>query len=222
MAEDEVRDGSDMSDPARPPSNSKEDADTAAARKELKHTVISEKVALFGAPPEDEDDESLPSRDDDEEKEEEEDEEGPAKKKPKSSSSRGGGDDDGFVVRTAKTPELEMTDARRGSCGDDLLREEVGSPKKKRAHEELDEPRDEGTSEKVAKTATGGAGLTGEGDEPETDAASSKSANGGRRSDDSEPEKKRHRDEPTQASKDVEVGFKRTSHVSLCESMQSD
>ncbi len=115
-----------------------------------------------------------------------------------------------------------MTDARRGSGGDELLIEEVGSPKKKRAHEELDEPRDDLTSEKAAKSSTGGAGLTIEGDEPETDAASSKSANGGRRSDDSEPEKKRHRDEPAVASKDVEVGFKRTPRVSLCEERQSD
>lgn len=74
---------------------------------------------------------------------------------------------------------------------DDDLREEVSSPKKKRAHRELEETedsKDDAASKPDSKIAEDSA------------AATSKTENGSSRTDRSEPEKKRHRDETAEAS----------------------
>lgn len=122
-----------------------EDPDTAAARKELRQTAISEKPDLFAMAAT-----------------------GAGSRNPVATSDDALGASD--ASGKAATPEL---DAR-----DDVGREQM-SPKKKRAHAELDESKD----------GTSGAGA--DGDVSPISAGGSASLN---RSDRSEPEKKRPRD----------------------------
>lgn len=123
-----------------------EDPDTAAARKELRQTAISEKPDLFAMAATSGGSKNLPVASDD---------------------ALGAASD---ASGKAATPEL---DAR-----DDVAREQM-SPKKKRAHAELDESKD----------GTSGAGA--DGDVSPISAGGSASLN---RTDRSEPEKKRPRD----------------------------
>lgn len=92
-----------MADPARkrsptpnnPPNSSAEDPDTAAARKELRHTAISDKPDLAPA---------------------------------------------AMSSAAAAAAERKATPERDASAApDDSLKEQISSPKKKRAHDELEE-----------------------------------------------------------------------------------
>lgn len=138
---------SDISDLAEPTAT-KEDAETTAARRELKQTTISEKAGQ---------DMQL-SQDD------------------KSASEDDAPKDKAFIQRI--TPEINLSAAKQ-----QVLQEQISSPKKKRAHDELDENRDvaeaplERTSSKSATTTT----------------AQSRTHR-------SEPEKKRPRDRQASAS----------------------
>ncbi|KAK3688155.1 hypothetical protein B0T22DRAFT_146840 [Podospora appendiculata] len=143
---DDPHNTSDISDTVETSPIVKEDAETTAARRELKQTTISEKTAGHG-------DSQQSSQED------------------KSGSSS---DDD---APTTKSPRLTPEDAMSDS-NSDVLRAQVSSPKKKRAHDELDETRDasDGSAEEDDSRKS-------------TDTATTKS-----RTDRSEPEKKRHRD----------------------------
>ncbi|KAL2267488.1 hypothetical protein VTJ83DRAFT_4765 [Remersonia thermophila] len=151
---DDPHNTSDISDVAEPAAPAKEDAETTAARRELKQTSISEKTAS-GAVRRPQDDDKSGSDDD-----------APKRKK----------------VARGLTPPTALNAGR-----DEDLKEQVSSPKKKRAHDELDETKDaadapaEGSADKAA----------GDGAAP----AGSQS-----RTDRSEPEKKRPRDRQASAS----------------------
>lgn len=138
-----MADEAQRSDPADEPVNEtprKEDAQTTATRRELKQTSISEKGEGIQPRPE--------SRD----------------------SSNGSEADEGEAKEAAptgsKTPDQKMNDVPVVAD----KKEGVSSPKKKRAHDQLDEPKD--TEDRLA---------------------SSTDLNGSR-TDRSEPEKKRARD----------------------------
>lgn len=137
MADDAQRGDS----PPAMPTPSKEDAQTTAARRELKQTTISEGAA--GKAGQSSQDSSEPSEDETE----------PAR---------------------AKTPESKTKDIPH-----DDLKEQVSSPKKKRAHDQLDEHKDD------AEASAAGS-------------SSAEKVNGSvilSRTNRSEPEKKRARDE---------------------------
>ncbi|KAK4156243.1 hypothetical protein C8A00DRAFT_41300 [Chaetomidium leptoderma] len=140
---DDPHNTSDISDHAEPAA-AKEDAETTAARRELKQTTISEKAGR---------DAVQLSQDD------------------KSAS-----EDD--APRRRITPPINLSAAK-----EDVMKEQISSPKKKRAHDELDENKDvadaplEGAPGKAANTTTIQS-----------------------RTDRSEPEKKRPRDRQASAS----------------------
>ncbi|KAK1755794.1 hypothetical protein QBC47DRAFT_344326 [Echria macrotheca] len=128
----------------------KEDAETTAARRELKQTSISEKAEQDKAGP------LSPDAD-----RSESDEDAAPKDKPVAN-----------PARTA-TPDTDPGDVKSGD--DSLLREQVSSPKKKRAHDEL---------------VADGSSTAGEGSGKRAhDTADAQS-----RTEESEPEKKRPRD----------------------------
>ncbi|KAL2127191.1 hypothetical protein VTI74DRAFT_11125 [Chaetomium olivicolor] len=144
---DDPHNTSDISDHTEPAVAAKEDAETTAARRELKHATISEKAGRDNLPL------SQDASDDDAAKD----------KRP----------------RRGFTPEISFSAPR-----EDALKEQLSSPKKKRAHDELDEnkdvaeaPLEERTSDNAANTA----------------AVQS-------RTNRSEPEKKRPRDRQASAS----------------------
>jgi hypothetical protein len=141
---DDPHNTSDISDLAEPAVAANEDAETTAARRELKQTTISEKAGPVSL-----------SQDD------------------KSAS-----EDDAPKAARRLTPPLNLNAAK-----EDALKEQLSSPKKKRAHDELDENKD------VAEAPLDGAPGTG----PST-------APGQSRTDRSEPEKKRPRDRQASAS----------------------
>jgi hypothetical protein len=141
---DDPHNTSDISDLAEPAVAANEDAETTAARRELKQTTISEKAGPVSL-----------SQDD------------------KSAS-----EDDAPKAARRLTPPLNLNVAK-----EDALKEQLSSPKKKRAHDELDENKD------VAEAPLDGAPGTG----PST-------APGQSRTDRSEPEKKRPRDRQASAS----------------------
>ncbi|KAK3390457.1 hypothetical protein B0H63DRAFT_115421 [Podospora didyma] len=128
----------------------KEDAETTAARRELKQTSLSEKGGDDAPHQSSQDDKSSSSDDDD-----------TTKDKPK-------------VDRTP-TPDTEAGDSKS-----DELKEQVASPKKKRAHHELEEHKDGATND-VSEAAS----------EPNASTAGAPTQS---RTDRSEPEKKRPRD----------------------------
>lgn len=98
----------------------KEDAETAAAREELKQTVISERTAKTT---DEATDEMVATR----------------------SGGRYGADAPSKPAEArTKTPERDLADNQN-----DLLKDQVSSPKKKRAHDQLDEPKD-GAQDKAA------------------------------------------------------------------------
>ena len=136
--------------------DTKEDAETAAAREELKQTVISERTAKAA---DEATDDMVTTR-----------------------SGKAYGGDKAPDESRAKTPERDVSDNQN-----DLLKDQVSSPKKKRAHDQLDEPKDDAQAK-----------IAGE-DEA-------------RRTDRSEPEKKRPRDgqrgddELSKSSQDGSVG----------------
>ncbi|KAL1836811.1 hypothetical protein VTJ49DRAFT_4627 [Mycothermus thermophilus] len=151
---DDPHNTSDISDVAEPTAPAKEDAETTAARRELKQTSISEKTAS-GAVRRPQDDDRSGS-----------DEDAPKRKKP----------------ARRLTPPTTLNAGR-----EEELKEQVSSPKKKRAHDELDESKD------TAETSAQGS----------TDKAAGDSATPGgsqSRTDRSEPEKKRPRDRQASAS----------------------
>jgi hypothetical protein len=135
---------SDVSDPVQTKA-AKEDAETTAARRELKQTSISENAgqSQHRATSDDDDDAS---------------DSAPQDK-----------DKDSSTARQA-TPDTDPGDVQ----DDILLREQVSSPKKKRAHDEL---------------VADGSSTAGEGSSKPTNSAVAQS-----RTEESEPEKKRPRD----------------------------
>lgn len=144
---DDPHNTSDISDHTEPVVAAKEDAETTAARRELKHATISEKAGRDVFPP------SQDASDDD----------GPKRKAP----------------RRGITPEVSF-----GAPKDDALKEQLSSPKKKRAHDELDENKDVAAAP-LEQVTPDKAAATG--------AAQS-------RTNRSEPEKKRPRDRQASAS----------------------
>ncbi|KAK4100805.1 PH domain-like protein [Parathielavia hyrcaniae] len=142
---DDPHNTSDISDLAEPAATASEDAETTAARRELKQTTISEKA---GRVPSSQDDKSA-SEDD----------------APKAAPPR-------------ITPPLSLEPGK-----EDVLKEQFSSPKKKRAHDELDENKDvvEAPLERVS------------GKGPSTATAQNRTVR-------SEPEKKRPRDRQASAS----------------------
>jgi hypothetical protein len=149
MADDPDR-GAEVPDAVEIPP-AKEDAETTAARRELKQTSISEKVGTDTAVSEDE----ISIRDE-------------------------------LPART-KTPVLEMP-----QVANDELKEQISSPKKKRAHDQLDEQKDSDDGVAPADAAA----------KPENGSAMTS------RTDRSEPEKKRARDQhddDTSKAKDAAV-----------------
>ncbi|KAL2167783.1 hypothetical protein VTG60DRAFT_843 [Thermothelomyces hinnuleus] len=143
---DDPHNTSDISEHTEPAAAAKEDAETTAARRELKQTTISEKRGR---------DAVQLSQDD------------------KSAS-----EDDAPRAKTRRiTPPADLR-----PDNDDALKERISSPKKKRAHEELDENKD------VAPL-----GET-------SDKAAANTATVQDRTDRSEPEKKRPRDRHASAS----------------------
>lgn len=139
---DESQNTSELSDHAET-GGTKEDAETTAARRELKQTSISEKG---GARPADE------------------------------SASDDDGSKDGESAARSKTPDPNTSE--------DRLKEQVASPKKKRAHDQLEEPKESEDS-----ASTGGGASNGH------NGTASLS-----RTDRSEPEKKRPRDKHADGS----------------------
>ena len=118
---------SDISDHAEPAAAAKEDAQTTAARRELKQTSISEKAGR---------DPVQLSQDD-------------------KSASEDDIPSENAAARRRLTPPITLA-----AANDDSLKEQISSPKKKRAHDELDENRDVsegplegGTPDKAAGTA---------------------------------------------------------------------
>lgn len=144
---DDPHNTSDMSDHVEPAA-AKEDAETTAARRELKHTTISEKAGQ-GSVQLSQDDKS----DDD---------------APK-----------GKATGWGATPGLSLNPAK-----DETLKEQISSPKKKRAHDELDENKD--VAEAPLEAGTSGKSAS-------TTAVESRTQR-------SEPEKKRPRDRQASAS----------------------
>lgn len=145
---DDPHNTSDISEHAEPATSAKEDAETTAARRELKQTTISEKRGR---------DTMQLSQDAD-----------------KSAS-----EDEARSAKTRRiTPPVDLS-----AGNDDALKEQVSSPKKKRAHDELDENKD------VAEAPLGGA--------PDRAASTTTIQS---RTDRSEPEKKRPRDRQASAS----------------------
>ncbi|KAL2200381.1 hypothetical protein P885DRAFT_66077 [Corynascus similis CBS 632.67] len=145
---DDPHNTSDISEHAEPATSAKEDAETTAARRELKQTTISEKRGR---------DTMQLSQDAD-----------------KSAS-----EDEARSAKTRRiTPPVDLS-----AGNDDALKEQVSSPKKKRAHDELDENKD------VAEAPLGGA--------PDKAASTTTIQS---RTDRSEPEKKRPRDRQASAS----------------------
>lgn len=126
----------------------KEDAETTAARRELKHTSISEQGITVA---------------------------------------QDSGSDNGTPTAGSKrtTPEPAIGDDK-----DTEMKEQVSSPKKKRAHDELDESKDANDAQSEDKAST---------EEAKSSATQS-------RTDRSEPEKKRARDETTSSDDGVKVG----------------
>ncbi|KAK3306613.1 uncharacterized protein B0T15DRAFT_147093 [Chaetomium strumarium] len=149
MAED-PNNTSDMSDLTEPAVAAKEDAETTAARRELKQTTISEKDGPVQL-----------SQDD------------------KSASEDDAPQDKASARRI--TPDISF-----GPPQDEDMKEEVSSPKKKRARDELDENRDVAEAPLDGKTPG------------KSSATIAKS-----RTDRSEPEKKRPRDRQEQSGKEV-------------------
>jgi hypothetical protein len=141
---DDPHNTSDISDHAEPTVAANEDAETTAARRELKQTSISEKA-------------------------------GPV---PLSQDDKSASEDDAPKAARRLTPPLNLNAAK-----EDVLKEQISSPKKKRAHDELDENKD------VAEAPLEGVS----GKAPSTTAVQS-------RTDRSEPEKKRPRDRQASAS----------------------
>ncbi|KAK0619896.1 hypothetical protein B0T14DRAFT_432068 [Immersiella caudata] len=134
----------DKSDPVETVA-AKEDAETTAARRELKQTTISEKAGqVYRAPSDDDEDDASDSAPQDKDK-------------------------DSNAARQA-TPDTDPGDVK----DDVMLKEQVSSPKKKRAHDEL---------------VADGSSTAGEGSSKPTNAAVAQS-----RTEESEPEKKRPRD----------------------------
>jgi Ran-binding protein 3 len=146
MADDPQR--NDPSDEPVTTSPVKEDAQTTATRRELKQTSISEKAA--GEQPRPSSQESSNGSDVDE-----------AEKKETKAPAR------------TKTPDLKMTDVPAIPPSD--LKETVSSPKKKRAHDQVDEQKDAQDTLASSTELNGSTALS--------------------RTDRSEPEKKRARDE---------------------------
>ncbi|KAI0013066.1 hypothetical protein F4779DRAFT_613937 [Xylariaceae sp. FL0662B] len=128
-----------------------EDPDTAAARKELRHTVISEKADISTM--------STAAKADD-----------PAPKGTTAAS-------DDKAPTKSPTPDRESLDAQK-----DNMKDLVSSPKKKRAHDEVDEPKDAPLELNREVSPIGANGSTSIS-----------------RSDRSEPEKKRARDVSSEA-----------------------
>jgi hypothetical protein len=135
----------DKSDPVETVA-AKEDAETTAARRELKQTSISEKAgqSAHRAPSDDDEDDVSDSAPYDKDK-------------------------DSTAARQA-TPDTDPGDVK----DDVMLKEQVSSPKKKRAHDEL---------------VADGSSTAGEGSSKLTNAAVAQT-----RTEESEPEKKRPRD----------------------------
>ncbi|KAL2153089.1 hypothetical protein VTH82DRAFT_4244 [Thermothelomyces myriococcoides] len=143
---DDPHNTSDISEHNEPTAPAKEDAETTAARRELKQTTISEKRGR---------DAVQLSQDD------------------KSAS-----EDDAPRSKTRRiTPPADLR-----PNNDDALKEQVSSPKKKRAHDELDENKDVTPLGETPDKATAGAAAVQD------------------RTDRSEPEKKRPRDRQASAS----------------------
>lgn len=124
---DDPHNMSDISDHAEPAAAAKEDAETTAARRELKQTTISGKAGR---------DVVQLSQDD------------------KSASEDDVPQDKAGARRI--TPPINLSAAK-----EDVLKEQISSPKKKRAHDELDENKDvsdaplaEGKPDKAASTTT--------------------------------------------------------------------
>ncbi|GAB1318784.1 Nucleoporin NUP56 [Madurella fahalii] len=145
---DDPHNTSDISDHAET-GTAKEDAETTAARRELKQTSISERAGHI--PQLSQDDKSAS------------DDDAPSNRAP----------------ARRITPEVSL-----GPPREEALKEQISSPKKKRAHDELDENRDvaEAPLEEGASQKPTGAGATQS------------------RTDRSEPEKKRPRDRQASAS----------------------
>lgn len=146
---DDPHNTSDISDHAEPAA-AKEDAETTAARRELKQTTISGKAGH--------DDMQL-SQDD------------------KSVSEDDAPNDKASIQRI--TPDINLSAARQH-----VLQEQIASPKKKRAHDELDENRD--VAEAALEAGASAQAAT-------TTATQSRTHR-------SEPEKKRPRDRQASAS----------------------
>ncbi|AEO67032.1 uncharacterized protein THITE_2115759 [Thermothielavioides terrestris NRRL 8126] len=168
---DDPHNTSDPSVHAEPAAAAEEDAETTAARRELKQTSISEKT-----------------------------EHGTI---PLSQDEKGASEDDAPEDRAARrrriTPEISL-----GAPREDALKEQVSSPKKKRAHDELEENRD----------------VTGAPLEGESPGQSAASATVQSRTDRSEPEKKRPRDRQASASA-VESGKEEVEPLSASASPRS-
>ncbi|KAK4126367.1 PH domain-like protein [Parathielavia appendiculata] len=135
---------SDISDLAEPAAATSEDAETTAARRELKQTTISEKAGHVQL----------------------------------SQVNRSASDDDAPKAAPRITPPVDLDTGK-----DDALKDQISSPKKKRAHDELDENKD------VAEAPL--EGVSGN---------THSSATAQNRTDRSEPEKKRPRDRQASAS----------------------
>lgn len=161
---DEPQNTSDISDPVE--TTAKEDAETTAARRELKQTSISDKTKQNKA--EQDDDQSASDEDE--------------SLKDKAVA-------DTAVLDDIATPDTDPGDVKSGD-EDMLLREQVSSPKKKRAHDEL---------------VADGSSTAGEGSsKPVLDTTVAQT-----RTEESEPEKKRPRDRdssmPRRRSQDAAV-----------------
>lgn len=157
MADDphNTSDISDHAEPSAAAAAAKEDAETTAARRELKQTSISDKAG-HGAVQLSQDEQGDKSASDDD-----------APRDNKKGSAR------------QKTPDVDVRAAR-----EEVLKEQVSSPKKKRGRDELEENR-EGASAPLGEGAS----------DRSAGAAAAQS-----RTDRSEPEKKRPRDRQASAS----------------------
>lgn len=154
MADPTQNQQTDTADPVVAPV-AKEDAETTAARRELKHTSISEQSAA---------------------------------------AAQDSGSDNGTPTAGSRkaTPEPAIGDDK-----DTEMKEQVSSPKKKRAHDELEESKD-------AIDARSG-------DQPSTEEAKPTATQS--RTDRSEPEKKRARDEASASDDGVKVGSPFRRHM---------
>lgn len=160
---DDPHNASDISDPV-PTDSPKEDAATKATREELKQTVISDhsKPDSSSVQPTstDETDAMVETW----------------RSKAKRKAEQGDNSDGDQSPKRVKTPETDVP-----TSTNDSLKEKIASPKKKRAHEEVDE----------TKAAEASAGLD-------------EQINGGAidRTDRNEPEKKRARDKESDEEKE--------------------